>query len=443
MTPEPDVPRGLPRLVRNPVSIGGAAITTISVIAFFSYLALEQFGLVTSPYAGLFGFVVVPACFILGLLVIPVGIWIEGRRRRRGEAAWTWPSINLADRRTRTVLAGIAALTLVNLAIVSVAGVGVAHYSESNEFCGNVCHTPMEPEVTAHPLGAHSEIDCVQCHVAPGVSGAVTAKMNGTRQLLGVLTGHYSRPIPSPRDRMPVPAETCNGCHRPVSPDRTVQRVFREHKDNEASSEITTTLLRYTGRNHWHARPGVVVEYVATEDDLKTIPYVKVTENGKVTEYFADGVTAAPAGRPVVRMDCVDCHNRPAHTLAQTPAQAVDAAIVRGDVDPSKVPFLRSEMVDALAAEYPAGTDVKAAVLARLTEKFGTSPAARQAVETAGRIYGQNVFPRMNITWGTYTNNLFHVDDTGCFRCHTDEHKTKDAEPKAIRQDCDLCHLEQ
>jgi hypothetical protein len=440
---DPDVRDSVPSLARNPVSIMGAVLTTVSVITFFAYLALEAFGLVATPYAGLFGFILVPAVFIFALLLIPFGVWLEGKRRRRGKDAWRWPAIDLSDARTRTVLVGIGLLTIVNLAIVSVAGVSVVHYSESNEFCGGLCHVPMEPEATAHKLGAHSEVDCVQCHVAPGLSGAVTAKMNGTRQLLGVLTGNYSRPIPSPRDRMPVPAATCNGCHRPVASDRTVMRAFREHKDNEASSEITTTLLMYTGKNHWHARPGVVVEYAAAADDLKTIPYVKVTENGAVTEYFAEGVTAPPEGRPLVRMDCVDCHNRPAHTLAQTPAQVVDAAIVRGDVDPSKVPFMRSEMVEALGGEYPAGTDVKRAIVERLTQKFGTGAPATQAVRVAERLYGENVFPRMNITWGTYTNNLFHVDGTGCFRCHTDEHKTKAAEPKLIRQDCDLCHLEQ
>lgn len=442
MTTERNVRRLMPRLARNPVSIVGAAVTTVSVVAFFAYLALEQFGLLESPYSGLFGFVVVPFSFLLGLLLIPAGIWIEGRRRRRGEAAWRWPMVDLADARTRTILIAIVGLTVVNVAIVGVAGFGLVHYSESNAFCGSVCHTVMEPQASAHLRSPHSQVSCVSCHVGPGVAGTVTAKMNGTRQLLGVVTGDYSRPIPSPRSRMPVPAETCEGCHRPVAPDRTVQRLYREHKDNETSSEIVTSLLIYSGKNHWHARPDVVVEYVAEADDLKAIPYVRVTEKGQTTEYFAEGVAAPPAGRPLVRMDCVDCHNRPAHTLAKTPQQVVDQAIVRGEID-TTLPFARGEIVDALAAEYPAGTDVLQAITARLTEKFGTSQAAAQTIAVARRLYSENVFPAMNITWGTYTNQILHIDDTGCFRCHTDTHATKDAEPKLVRQDCDLCHLEQ
>ena len=432
----------VPGLLRNPTSIVGAWLTTLSVFAFVAFIALEQFRLLHSPYAGLFGFVVVPAFFGLGLALIPIGIWVEARRRRAGHAAWRWPAIDLGQTRTRVLLAGVLGLTLVNLAIVGVAGFGAAHYSESNRFCGQVCHEPMQPQFTAFQNSAHSRINCVDCHVAPDVPGFLTAKINGTRQVYKLITGTYDRPIPSPRDRIPVPAVSCEGCHAPISPDHEVKRLFREHKDNEASSEIVTTLMMYSGKSHWHARPDVVVEYVATDNTLAKIPYVRVIAGGKTSEYFAEDVTAPPAGQPVRRMDCLDCHSRPAHTLASTPAQVVDRAIVRGEIS-TKVPFVRSEMVDALAEERPVGTDASQAIMERLTKVFGTAtPEALQAVQVADRLYRENVFPKMKISWGTYTNQLFHVNDTGCFRCHDDTHTVKGDPEKKIRQDCALCHLE-
>ena len=428
---------------RNPISIAGAWITTLSVCAFVTYLVMDQLGLLASPYAGLFGFMVVPAFFALGLALIPVGIWVEGRRRRAGHAAWRWPAIDLGRGRTRAILGAVAALTVVNIAIVAVASVGAIHYSESNAFCGQVCHVPMEPQFTAHRLSPHSRTRCVDCHVTPTASGFLTAKLNGTRQLYGLVTNTYRRPIPSPRDRIPVPTATCERCHAPIEPDREIKRTFREHKDNERSTEIVTALMVYSGRSHWHARPGVVVEYVATDKTLATIPYVRVTEAGQSTEYFAESVTAPPAGQPVRRMDCLDCHNRPAHTLASTPASAVDRAIVRGEIS-TRVPFVRSQMVDALSEEHPAGMDASQAVADRLAGVFGAAtPEARQAVQAAQRLYRENVFPRMKITWGTYTNQLFHVDDGGCFRCHDDTHTAKGDPAKKIRNDCELCHKEQ
>jgi hypothetical protein len=430
-------------LSRNPISIAGAWITTLSVCAFVTYLVLDWFGLLASPYAGLFGFMVVPAFFILGLLLIPIGIWREGRRRRAGHPAWQWPAIDLGQGRTRAIVAAVLGLTIVNIAIVAIASVGAVHYSESNAFCGQVCHVPMEPEFVTHRLSPHSKIKCVECHVVPTASGFLAAKLNGTRQLYELMTNTYSRPIPSPRDRIPVPTATCERCHAAMEPERELKRVFREHKDNEQSSEIATTLMMYSGRSHWHARPDVVVEYVATDKTLATIPYVKVTQGGSTTEYFAENVTAPPAGQPLRRMDCLDCHNRPAHTLAATPAQVVDRAINLGEVS-TKVPFLRSQMVEALAEERPAGTDASQAIAERLAKAFGTAtPEARQAVQVAQRLYRENVFPRMKVTWGTYTNQLFHINDTGCFRCHSDTHAVKGNPEKIVRQDCELCHKEQ
>jgi hypothetical protein len=69
----------------------------------------------------------------------------------------------------------------------------------------------------------------------------------------------------------------------------------------------------------------------------------------------------------------------------------------------------------------------------------------KEAVAAAGQALGDiwcwNVFPKMNIKWGTYVNHLGHPDmstEVGCFRCHDEEHKTADG--KAISQDCTTCH---
>ena len=70
-----------PALARNPVSIAGAWLTTAGAVAFITYIVLDSFGLIFSPYSGLLGYVLVPVIFVAGLLLIPVGIWREGRRR--------------------------------------------------------------------------------------------------------------------------------------------------------------------------------------------------------------------------------------------------------------------------------------------------------------------------------------------------------------------------
>jgi hypothetical protein len=48
------------------------------------------------------------------------------------------------------------------------------------------------------------------------------------------------------------------------------------------------------------------------------------------------------------------------------------------------------------------------------------------------------VFPDLKVTWGTYPNNLGHMDFPGCFRCHDGSHTAGDG--KTITQDCNACH---
>jgi len=145
-------------------------------------------------------------------------------------------------------------------------------------------------------------------------------------------------------------------------------------------------------------------------------------------------------------MDCMDCHNRPAHPFSASPERAVDSAIARGEIS-RELPFVRRETVGALKAEYPDEATAETQIAQRLRSFYGQNYAPLvsthgtdidTAVRAAQRLYGRNVFPTMKVTWGTHENNLGHMDSPGCFRCHDDQHKTPDG--RVIKQDCDLCH---
>lgn len=432
-----------PPVVRNPVSIAGAWITTLAAFAFIGYLIAEGFDLLESPYSGLLGFVVVPAMFIAGLILIPLGMWREGRRRKLGNPAWQWPAIDLQMRRTRLIIAAVVFLTVLNVVVVAVAGLGVTHYMETTEFCGQVCHEPMQPEFTAHQVSAHSQVACVSCHVGPGARGTIKAKMNGVRQMYLYATNTHNRPIPVPAHGLPVAGDTCERCHTPGHPDRDITRMIRTYADDEANTETATEFVAYTGKNHWHARKDIKVEYVTADPKRETIPYVRVTDaKGQVTEYFAPDTKAAPTGE-TRRMDCLDCHTRPAHTFSPTVEYAVDRAMARGEI-PRTLPFVHREAIVALKAEYPDHAAAAAGIQKHLSGFYKDRNDAdlQRAIAATTRLYTTNVFPSMKITWGTYQSQMGHMQLTGCFRCHDDEHKTRDGKA-AIRQDCALCHKEQ
>ena len=132
--------------------------------------------------------------------------------------------------------------------------------------------------------------------------------------------------------------------------------------------------------------------------------------------------------------------------MAATPERAINELIARGDVS-KNLPFVRRETVKALKASYPSQEAAEQGISRALRDFYRTEqPAAymsqRQDVEKAVRAavgaYKRTVFPEMNIQFGTYPNNIGHMDFPGCFRCHDDNHTSKDG--KKISQDCESCH---
>ena len=59
----------------------GAVLTTFSAVLFLAVFFADLFGLHTNPYLGVVFFLVLPAVFLLGLALIPIGGW-RGRSPR-------------------------------------------------------------------------------------------------------------------------------------------------------------------------------------------------------------------------------------------------------------------------------------------------------------------------------------------------------------------------
>jgi hypothetical protein len=434
----------------------GVGLTTAAALLFVFLLLLQTIGLLDNPYSGILVFIVVPAFFVVGLLLIPIGRWLERRQTPTGIGPQDWPRFDLNDPVIRRSVFLVVAATFINLAIVSIASYGTVRYTESQAFCGQACHTVMEPEFVAHEMGTHGRVHCVACHVGPGPGGFLTAKLNGTRQLALAVLGNHARPIPTPIENLPSVVNSCESCHQPDRFVGDVIKVLYEHADDEANTQTKTTLRLHVGGPiagtgsgtgiHWHMNRANVIEYVATDEKREQIPYVRVTTpDGRVREYFAEGATKAQIdGKPRRRMDCLDCHSRPAHRFAVTPEREVDAAMGASQINP-KIPFIRREAVRALRGSYTTrdvafgeiDRSIRAAMNSQLPHAFEETDL-RRAIGVTQSIYRANVFPGMKVGWGTYADQLGHTTSTGCFRCHDEGHKTADG--LAIRQECELCH---
>ena len=159
----------------------------------------------------------------------------------------------------------------------------------------------MHPQYTAWQDAPHSQVACVQCHIGEGGRAFVKYKMNGMRQLYHVVTGHYPRPIPGVADMRPA-QEVCGTCHWSGKGFGDVVRVKRDYADDETNTETATILQMLLGGPgaptpsgraiHWHADPRVKIEFIFTDSERQTIPFVKYTDaQGRVREYAAQGTT--------------------------------------------------------------------------------------------------------------------------------------------------------
>lgn len=449
-------------LSTNRLSQLGVALTTASAVTLLTFYTTEFFGVRVGPYIGIIAFLILPGVFVLGLLLIPLGIGRKFHREKLARALpIEYPQIDLHDPRLRETLLFVVLMSGLNLALFLTATYRGVHYMDSVGFCGQACHSVMQPEYTAYQNSPHARVACVECHIGPGAPWFVRSKLSGAYQVVSVTFNLYSRPIPTPIEDLRPSRETCEQCHWPLKfvGDKLV--VKTRFAEDEANTQTKTVLLMHTGGldpltrkplgNHGvHLEPGAEIHYLATDAPRQDIPYVRYQRpNGEVIEYVSEAagksVEEWRRAGPLRLMDCMDCHNRPTHTF-QLPGRAVDDLLAARLLNPA-LPYLKKQALTLLQAEYTSQAEAASLLPRRLREFYRTShpkafEAQPQDVEAAGEVlislYRRNVFPEMKVFWGTYPNNLGHDPFPGCFRCHDGSHASADG--RVIPNDCNTCH---
>jgi NapC/NirT cytochrome c family, N-terminal region/Cytochrome c7 and related cytochrome c len=447
-------------LGQNPITLTGAVITTstaLTTIAFWFYDIFLPGP--PHPYIGLLVFLILPGIFVLGLLLIPLGIWLKRRNLvGSGTLPGVYPAIDLGLPVVRRTLEWVALATTLNLLIFGTASYRGVQYMDSTSFCGTTCHTVMAPEYAAYQNSPHSRVECVECHIGPGAGWFVRSKLSGLRQVFAVTFHTYSRPIPSPVKYLRPARETCEQCHWPQRFTGDKFLVNTIYKDNEKNTPQTDVLLLKVGGRTWQGSVGIHghhladnarIRYISTDAERQTIPVVDYTDDqGKTTEFIS--TDAKPTQQQLDKgehrtMDCVDCHNRPTHTF-DLPENAVDKQMSTGRISPD-LPYIKKKAVELLKVNYPSRDVARQNIDAELNNFYranypGIYQTRRTLVQQAGdevaNIYLRNIFPEMRVTWGVHPNNLGHNDSPGCFRCHDGSHTSADGQ--TITNDCGACH---
>lgn len=449
-----------PSRFSNPVSAAGIVIAVVGLVAALFLIAVELTASEPSAYAGIITFVLLPIIIWIGILTALLGARRESARRARGLA----PSsdilvLDFSSPRTRK-MASIVALTVVAFLGLSMFGSFKAYeYTESNSFCGEVCHTVMQPEHLAAQDSPHAQVHCADCHVGSGAEWFIKSKINGTHQLWALLTNSYAKPVATPVHNLRPAADTCGDCHwaeKEVG-DRFARRDYYLSDDQNTHSSLE--LLMHVGGGgengrdpsgiHWHASSDHRVEFLASDERRQEIPWIRVTwSDGRQVVYTdkdADFDASTIDENSLRTMDCTDCHNRPAHQY-NNPARALNIEMARGAVDAS-IPGIKSTAVDLLEADYASTAEAQTAIAAGLTGLFESEVPDRlqsdrdaldQTLGTVQALYARNYFPQMKTDWTSHPDNLGHLNFPGCMRCHNASHVSESGE--SLARDCQDCH---
>ncbi len=451
-----------PKNFYNWMSLAGVAIAANSLLVILVLFLFSIFSEKSNTYLGLYVYIIVPMFLVIGLLMIPLGIVLKIRKKDVGtEEQGAWPVFNLNDSKFRSGFFTISAITVVLLVISAMGSYQAFRYTESVEFCGKLCHQVMEPEYVSYQHSPHARVACVECHVGEGASWYMKSKLSGLYQVYSVTFKKFARPIETPLHNLRPARETCEKCHWPEKFYSRKLINIRSYMTDSVSTEWNNSLMMKLGPEysaqgleagiHWHINKNIKIEYVSTSKDRESIPWVRMT-NTKTGEVKTFMDTENPIDKkgldsiPARTMDCMDCHNRPSH-LYRSPTFYINNAMVSGQI-PKDIPYIKKAAMEALKISYTsmdsAMNMINQTIVGFYKEKYPeiyTKESARitAAIATIQAEYKNNAFPFMRADATRYLNHIGHLESDGCFRCHSDRHKTEKGE--TISRDCNLCHV--
>lgn len=450
----------LPPSFYNPVTFAGAVISSFSFGLILFLMLLDALSSDPKPYIGILTFVILPAFLLAGLAVILYGIIREHRREVKGlHRDYKLPKIDLNDPKHRHAVTIFSIGTILLLLFSAFGSYKAYEFTDSDEFCGTVCHSVMNPEYTAYQSSPHVHVGCVKCHIGSGADWYVRSKISGAYQIYSVTFNKYPRPIPTPIKNLRPARETCEQCHWPKAFYSKMEKVKNYYLSDEENSEMSLLLsINIGGGNeesgvtsgiHWHMNIANKVTYIAADEERQVIPWVKIKSlDGKETVYRST-VVKLPKNmmekENMRTMDCIDCHNRPAH-IYNPPATSVNNLMAAAYIDP-QLPYVKSVAVQALEAGYSkkdiAIDSIKTFINAFYNVNYPDIAASKkseieQTIQEVQKIYARNYFPEMNVSWHKFPNNIGHLYSPGCFRCHDGKHVSSDG--KVIPKDCNICH---
>src|SRR5262249_15561095 len=123
-------------LIRNPLSLIGIALAAVAAVNIIVLVVIDLFNSHPSPYVGIPAYMVAPGFLVLGLVLIPIGIAVERRRRLRDAgAAFQFARFDLNNPAHRNAAVFVLSFTVAFVLISAFGSYKAYEFTDSVEFC--------------------------------------------------------------------------------------------------------------------------------------------------------------------------------------------------------------------------------------------------------------------------------------------------------------------
>jgi len=318
------------------------------------------------------------------------------------------------------------------MAVFVVTGIAGTAYTSKPAFCTS-CHE-MDPYYVAWNEGAHAGVDCVACHVDPGLKAQVSHKFVALKEVYN----HFTTEPKFPGAVSDVPDSRCITCHDGTI-DATVPGFNHEsHRGDRACVDC------HTNAGHKVTAVALAEAGILDTAGMQARELREVAARGAGSANVPGHVTVACTDcHDLAKTGCVTCHDseqkeHPVFASVNATATGAAASCMSCHTDAARWAFTHPEEAAVCTACHSAPAGHRGGVCATchttgVSWKFTHPAASATCASCHTRPAGHATAPCVTCHATGVSWKFRHPSSTNCATCHT-----KPA--KHYSGTCSACH---
>ncbi len=324
------------------------------------------------------------------------------------------------------------------LILLPLMGTASVELTSQSWFC-NSCHI-MNPYYDSWKHGAHKDVECVKCHISPGVDNFLAAKFNGLGQVVDDVLHRTSMKPSGSVSELACMRSGCHDSEKVKKTNKTEGKYLFKHEKHlnleykGIKIACATCHSHVKGDNHFEVNTNVCVTCHLMRDDAAANA---VGADGKKPSLIRLAVREAAPG--------LDAHGAPAIAAPASTAPASEGA-AHGKMPPDSCTACHTPPAGTIERAGLKITHAEYLAYGAKCESCHRGTTATPAPVESGQCFECHNF---GIEKVTSTEEMHRVHNEGhhkieCFSCHGTVHHGPTAQAAKLEQfECSKCHTDQ